>query len=317
MKLRDLMIILILLSPAFAHQALAQKNSMSCSELSKISITPNFLDARGSDGSVTTPAGVIWTALYRAWFKNCFDLAKKYLDAGADPNYGGQWGAMAAVLVSDWPHKNIEINKKWIDLLLPYGLNWDKEGKNYVKPDYVLSEFSKSADYPQLIDYIKNYRKQQVVTSPSPAKSDPHQNGNAAANDGFIAPISGVYTKYINDDQYAILGAPTSELKGYFTDNVVNLFIRDKKEAKGEICRLNFDIFIGGQDGTSKRMPEITVDFQNPSMVTVTARKVNDIDDKISVRFSLERTPAGWRIGNMWWSNSNVSLLDILRKPTC
>lgn len=66
----------------------------------------------------------VWTPLYAAYFKNCMELASKFIQSGAHPAIGGMEGDMLASVIS-WDRWEVPERAKWVQLLVQSGARLD------------------------------------------------------------------------------------------------------------------------------------------------------------------------------------------------
>lgn len=66
----------------------------------------------------------VWTPLYAAYFHDCPDQARAFLERGADPNLGGDHGDMLSTIVL-WDRLAEDRRLDWARLLLDHGARLD------------------------------------------------------------------------------------------------------------------------------------------------------------------------------------------------
>jgi len=95
--------------------------------------------------------GAFWNGLFSAYRLNCMSIGETLLKRGANPNLGGASGSFLATLVQKWPHNNVEINRKWTDLILKYPIdaNWKNPWTDESAKE-VVSNQEVTLDYPEL-----------------------------------------------------------------------------------------------------------------------------------------------------------------------
>ena len=98
--------------------------------------------------------------------------------------------------------------------------------------------------------------------------------------------------------------------QAYFTRSLAELLIRDQREAKGGIGRLDFDPFINGQDWDVTAL-RIQVDAKGPDRA-VAVVNFRNAGTQTVVTHDLIRTRAGWRIDDIHWAGVDASLRRIL-----
>jgi Protein of unknown function (DUF3828) len=104
----------------------------------------------------------------------------------------------------------------------------------------------------------------------------------------------------------------TQLLGRYFDDTLLKLYLRDQREAKGEVGRLDGDPLYNAQDFEIKDFsisaPEIS---GREARVTV---RFKNIGKPTRVEYVLGRTADGWKISDIRYDDGN-SLKKILRAP--
>ena len=110
----------------------------------------------GQDFNVRAIRGrAVWTPVYTAYFKDCFDLAQRYVSFGADPRVGGMEGDMLATVIS-WDRFEIPERSKWVKMLVDAGARLDSppiSGRS--TRDRLLQEYGPRPDIVQLIQYAE------------------------------------------------------------------------------------------------------------------------------------------------------------------
>lgn len=66
----------------------------------------------------------VWSPLYAAYFKNCQDLALRFLEAGAHPAVGGMEGDLLATVIS-WDRWEVPERAIWVQILVRAGARLD------------------------------------------------------------------------------------------------------------------------------------------------------------------------------------------------
>jgi hypothetical protein len=98
----------------------------------------------------------------------------------------------------------------------------------------------------------------------------------------------------------------------YFDDKLLKLYLKDKREAKGEVGRLDGDPLYNAQEvqitDFSISEPNIT---GGDALVTV---RFKNIGKPVRVEYVLRRTAHGWKISDIRYDDGN-SLKKILQGP--
>ena len=110
----------------------------------------------GQDFNVRAIRGrAVWTPVYTAYFKDCFDLATRYVNFGADPRIGGMEGDMLATVIS-WDRFDVPERSKWVKILVDAGARVDGppiSGRS--TRDRLMQEYGPRQDIMQLIQYAE------------------------------------------------------------------------------------------------------------------------------------------------------------------
>ncbi|MDW3203965.1 MAG: hypothetical protein R8L07_00365 [Alphaproteobacteria bacterium] len=67
----------------------------------------------------------VWTPLYSAYFKDCPELATRYISMGAHPAIGGMEGDMLASVIS-WDRWEVPKRAEWVVMLVKAGARLDR-----------------------------------------------------------------------------------------------------------------------------------------------------------------------------------------------
>lgn len=110
----------------------------------------------GQDFNVRAIRGrAVWTPVYTAYFKNCFDLAARYVSFGADPRIGGMEGDMLATVIS-WDRFDVPERSKWVKILVDAGARLDSPPiSGRTTRDRLMQEYGPRDDIMQLIQYAE------------------------------------------------------------------------------------------------------------------------------------------------------------------
>lgn len=104
--------------------------------------------------------GAYWNGLFAAYRLNCLSIGKDLLAHGANPNLGGASGSFLATLVQAWPHHDIQVNKKWTELVLKYRIDptWKNPWTNESAQEVVANQ-EVTLDYKGLWDQLTSARR--------------------------------------------------------------------------------------------------------------------------------------------------------------
>jgi hypothetical protein len=114
---------------------------------------------------------------------------------------------------------------------------------------------------------------------------------------------------------------PLSETKllgGYFDTTLLNLYLKDQREAKGEVGRLDGDPLYNAQDFEIKDFsisaPEMAEGPSRTGTETRVTVRFKNIGKPTRVVYVLNRTTSGWRISDIRYDDGS-SLKKILQAP--
>lgn len=134
----------------------------------------------------------------------------------------------------------------------------------------------------------------------------------AAADAAAKTFLERIYKSYLGKSSKGV-DLSATRARAYFTAPVVALLERDRREAKGEVGRLDFDPFVNGQDWEVAGL-HITVAEQGAGRATGTV-SFSNAGQRTVVRHTLVRTSDGWRVDDIRWDGGKESLRDILARP--
>ncbi|MGF7480918.1 hypothetical protein [Providencia sp. SP181] len=106
--------------------------------------------------------GALWNGLYASYVRNCQGVAKKLLDSGATPSFGGWNSALPIVISGKWPHENKTINEQWKNLLIKYNVKLD------LIPEWGKSPYESYVNDPSQIDYEDIWNELMLASKPAP-----------------------------------------------------------------------------------------------------------------------------------------------------
>ena len=128
--------------------------------------------------------------------------------------------------------------------------------------------------------------------------------------------LQSIYATYQKTDKAVDIGSEQKAAR-YFVASVAKLIGQDIAWSKkhNEVGKLDFDPFIGGQDWTPTKIELKVAPGAGADRATGTARFTPPGEKKQSVvTLDLAKTPAGWRIADIHWSDQADSLAAILSK---
>ncbi len=135
----------------------------------------------------------------------------------------------------------------------------------------------------------------------------------AIADDAAKRFLETIYRSYRGQASDGLDFQTDAKVRRYFTPETARLLVRDRREAKGETGRLDFDPFVDGQDWEVTAVA-VTVAEEGSDRVTGTVRLTN-VGKPQTVIHELVRTADGWRIHDIRWPGRKDTLRSILSRP--
>ena len=102
----------------------------------------------------------------------------------------------------------------------------------------------------------------------------------------------------------------------YFDPALTKLILRDVKESKGEVGRIDFDPFVAGQDFEITNL-DIAIVSESTEAASAIVSFTN-LGQPTKIRYDLTKTAKGWRIANIIWiapDDLKGDLRSILSRP--
>jgi hypothetical protein len=133
---------------------------------------------------------------------------------------------------------------------------------------------------------------------------------------GAKAFLQSVYATYEKPDKALDIGSETKAAR-YFVPAVAKLIGRDVAESKKrqEVGRLDFDPFIAGQDWSPTTITLDVAPGASADRAIGTARFTVPGEKKPTVvTLDLVKTPGGWRIADIHWSDQTETLVAVLNR---
>lgn len=110
----------------------------SCSELERAFRHHLF-------GKPVQRARAVWTPIYAAYFHDCADLARNWLNQGASAFSGGEQGDLLATVVM-WDRFGYTHRRDWAKLLVDHGASLDHKGLDGVTTGARLQSAAAAGD---------------------------------------------------------------------------------------------------------------------------------------------------------------------------
>jgi hypothetical protein len=123
--------------------------------------------------------------------------------------------------------------------------------------------------------------------------------------------VEAIYAAYKGKDSNGILLDTDAAVRRYFEPKLAALMIKARKEARGEIGKLDFDPFIDAQDWEIDAV-NVAIREVTPDKVSATVSFKN-LGEPKSVVLDLVKLRAGWRIADITWDRKHRLGEDTLR----
>ena len=132
-----------------------------------------------------------------------------------------------------------------------------------------------------------------------------------AADPSAKSFVEGIYAAYKGKDARGIALDSNAAVRRYFEPKLAALIIKDRKEARGEIGKLDFDPFIDAQDWEIDAV-DIAIQEVAPDKASATV-SFKSLGDQRRVVLALVKLKAGWRIADIT-SDRKETLREFLSK---
>jgi len=123
--------------------------------------------------------------------------------------------------------------------------------------------------------------------------------------------VEAIYANYIGKDSKGFFLESDAAMRRNFDPKLAALILKDRKEARGEVGKLDFDPFIDAQDWGIDRV-DVEIREVGPDKTRATVSFKN-LGDPKSVILDLVRLRMGWRIANITWDRKHRLGEDTLR----
>jgi hypothetical protein len=120
-----------------------------------------------------------------------------------------------------------------------------------------------------------------------------------AADGSATAFVTGVYETYKGSGAKGLPLDTDRTVRRYFEPSLAALIIRDRKNAHGEVGKLDGDPFIDAQDWNIDKF-DIEVTDTGPGKAKATVKFVN-LDRPATIVLDLVKITNDWRIGDITW----------------
>jgi uncharacterized protein DUF3828 len=123
--------------------------------------------------------------------------------------------------------------------------------------------------------------------------------------------VEAIYAAYKGKNANGILLDTDAAVRRYFEPKLAALIIKDRRDARGEIGKLDFDPFIDAQDWEIDTV-DIALREVAPDKTSATVSFKN-LGEPHSVVLDLVKLKAGWRIADITWDRKHALGEDTLR----
>jgi Protein of unknown function (DUF3828) len=123
--------------------------------------------------------------------------------------------------------------------------------------------------------------------------------------------VEAIYAAYKAKNANGVLLDTDAAVRRYFEPKLAALIIKDRKEARGEVGKLDFDPFIDAQDWEIDTV-NIAIREVAPDKTSATVSFKN-LGEPHSVVLDLVKLKAGWRIADITWDRKHALGDETLR----
>jgi uncharacterized protein DUF3828 len=120
--------------------------------------------------------------------------------------------------------------------------------------------------------------------------------------------VAAIYDSYKGKDGRGVALATDAQVRRYFTPELAAMIIKDRRDARGEVGKLDGDPFVDAQDWQIDRVA-VTVGHTAADRATATVAFDNGRPQ--TVVLELVKLKAGWRISDIAWGR-NETLRGVL-----
>jgi Protein of unknown function (DUF3828) len=120
-----------------------------------------------------------------------------------------------------------------------------------------------------------------------------------AADGSATAFVIGIYETYKGSGAKGLPLDTDRTVRRYFEPSLAALIIRDRKNAHGEVGKLDGDPFIDAQDWNIDKF-DIEITDTGPGEAKATVKFVN-LDRPATIALDLVKIKSDWRIGDITW----------------
>ncbi|WP_112663729.1 DUF3828 domain-containing protein [Microvirga flavescens] len=130
--------------------------------------------------------------------------------------------------------------------------------------------------------------------------------------------LASIYKAYSGDNANG-LDWRSPKASRYFDQSLAQLILKDIRESDGEVGRIDFDPFVGGQDFEISKL-DIAVTENGLERAEVIAA-FNNFGAPMKITYQLAKTAKGWRISDIAWKADKAedvsaeSFRSLLTKP--
>jgi uncharacterized protein DUF3828 len=134
--------------------------------------------------------------------------------------------------------------------------------------------------------------------------------GAHAADPSAKSFVEGIYAAYKGKDARGIALDSDAAVRRYFEPKLAALILKDRKEARGEVDKLDADPFVDAQDWEIDAI-DIAIRETAPNKASATV-SFKSLGDQRKVVLALVKLRMGWRIADITWDRDETlrELLD-------
>jgi hypothetical protein len=115
--------------------------------------------------------------------------------------------------------------------------------------------------------------------------------------------VAAIYDSYKGKDARGVALDTDAQVRRYFTPELAALILKDRRDARGEVGKLDGDPFVDAQDWQIER---VDVAVRPTAADTATATVTFDNGGARTVVLDMVRLKAGWRIADIRWDRNET-----------
>lgn len=135
--------------------------------------------------------------------------------------------------------------------------------------------------------------------------------GAHAADPSAKSFVEGIYAAYKGKDARGVALDSDAAVRRYFEPKLAALILKDRREARGEVDKLDADPFVDAQDWQIDAV-DIAIREIAPDKASATV-SFKSLGDQRKIILALVKLRMGWRIADITWDR-NGTLRELMSK---